>query len=182
MKHVGIVIADHGSAIVHVEHDGTELLVTAVERLPFSLTPVADRVQELDREIVEARFVVDADSLGAALWAVLGPPDDEDRWQLYTGRGVERQRLVDGLLVAIHDGRFHFAPNLPEQEAMTKALQGYRRQVRDDGVIGSELVVALLLAIIPAPEPTPLPLFAFGGRDDGRIIWVIPPETEAQHD
>ena len=27
---------------------------------------------------------------------------------------------------------------------MNKALTGYRRQVRDDGVIGSEIVVALL--------------------------------------
>ncbi len=34
---------------------------------------------------------------------------------------------------------------------MSKALVGYRRQVRDDGLIGSELVVALLLAIIPPP-------------------------------
>jgi hypothetical protein len=166
MKVIGVVIADHGSAIVHVEHDGDELLVTAVERLPFSLTPVADRVAELDGEIAEVRFVVDADGLGAALWTVLGPPDDEDRWLLYVGRGVERQRLVDGLLVAIHDGHFHFAPSLPEQASMTTALQGYRRQVRDDGLIGSELVVALLLAIIAAPEPTPPPLFAWGGSND----------------
>jgi len=43
------------------------------------------------------------------------------------------------------------APGLAEQEAMTKALASYRRQVRDDGVIGSELVVALLLALMPTP-------------------------------
>ena len=30
---------------------------------------------------------------------------------------------------------------------MSKALLGYRRQVREDGLIGSELVVALLLAL-----------------------------------
>lgn len=162
MKHIGIVIADRGSAIVHVEHDEDELLVTAVERLPFSLSAVADRVQELDREIAEARFVIDAEGLGGALWAVLGPPDDEERWQLYAGRGVERQALVDRLLVAVHEGRFHFAPRLPEQEAMTKALQTYRRQVGADGIVGSELVVALLLALIP-PRPVPEgPFFAWG--------------------
>ncbi len=55
--------------------------------------------------------------------------------------------------MAIQEDRFHFAAGLAEQEAMSKALMGYRRQVRDDGVIGSELVVALLLAIIPPPVP-----------------------------
>lgn len=155
MKHIGIVIADRGSAIVHVEHDGDELLVTAVERLPFSLSAVADRVAELDREIAEARFILDAEGLGTAVWAVLGPPDDEERWRLYSGRGIERQALVDRLLVAVHEGRFHFAPGLAEQEAMSKALLGYRRQVREDGLIGSELVVALLLALIPPPAVEP---------------------------
>lgn len=152
MKHIGVVIADRGSAIVHVEHEGDELLTTAIERLPFSLTTVADRVQELDNDLMDVMFAIDAAGLGAALWTLLGPPTDEERWQLYAARGVERQALVDRLLVAVHEGRFHFAPNLPEQQAMTKALQAYRRQVREDGLIGSELVVALLLALIP-PKP-----------------------------
>ena len=162
MKHVGIVIADRGSAIVHVAHDGDDLLVTAIERLPFNLTTVADRVGELDREIAELRFVIDANGLGAALWAVLGPPTDAKRWQLYSGRGLERQALVDGLLVAVERGRFHFAPLLPDQEPMTKALQGYRRQVREDGIVGSELVVALLLALMPPLPPVNPPNFAWG--------------------
>ncbi len=34
---------------------------------------------------------------------------------------------------------------------MSKALTSYRRAVREDGLIGSELVVALLLAVIPPP-------------------------------
>jgi hypothetical protein len=216
MKHVGIHIADRGAALVHVEHDEDELLVTAIERLPFSLTAVADRVQELDREIAEVRFAIDAEGLGAALWAVLAPddevrwqasggrglavlaPDDKPRWQLYSGRGLERQSLVDALLVAVHEGRFHFAPSLPQQEAMTKALQGYRRQVREDGVVGSELVVALLLALIPPPPPPPETLAAwgdpFGSRDeadgavvgglrlvrapDGTLVGIVEPKAE----
>ena len=108
----------------------------------------------------EARHVIDAEGLGSALWAVLGRPDDTDHWQLYTGRGLERQALVDELLVAVQEGRFHFAAGLEEQEAMSKALLGYRRQVREDGLIGSELVVALLLALIP-PPPVFVPMFAF---------------------
>jgi hypothetical protein len=39
--------------------------------------------------------------------------------------------------VAIEKGRFRFAANLAEQEAMSKALLGYRGQVREDGVIGA---------------------------------------------
>ena len=34
---------------------------------------------------------------------------------------------------------------------MSKAIVSYRREVREDGAIGSELVVGLLLAVLPAP-------------------------------
>ena len=151
MKHVGVVIADRGSAIVSVERSpDNALLVTGIERLAFDLGPVTERIWAFAEP--DARFVVDAEGLGSALWAVLGPPRDKHHWTLYTGRGFERQALVDELLVAMQQERFHFAPRLAEQEAMGKALQSYRRQVREDGVIGSELVVALLLAIIPPPR------------------------------
>lgn len=162
MKHVGITTAAAGAAIVHVEHSPDEaLLVTAIERLPFDLGTVADRVRQLDGESTELRFVIDGESIGGALWQALGPPEDEARWGLYTGRGIERQALVDTLLVAVHQDRFHFAPRLAEQEAMSKAIVSYRREVREDGVIGSELVVALLLALIP-PAPIPEPAILFG--------------------
>ena len=161
MKHVGVVIADRGSAIVSVER-GSEntLLVTGIERLPFNLKVVTARVRELADP--KTRFIVDAEGLGSALWAVLGRPDDEEHWLLYAGRGVERQTLVDELLVAIEEGRFHFAAGLVDQEAMTKALVSYRRQVREDGLIGSELVVALLLALISPPEPPVMPFVIYG--------------------
>jgi hypothetical protein len=150
MKHIGVVVADRGAAIVTVERSPEDaLLVVGIERLPFDLGAVTKRVRSL--EDPKARFVIDAEGLGSALWAVLGRPDDADHWQLYAGRGLERQALVDELLVAMQQDRFHFAPGLDEQEAMSKALLGYRRQVREDGLIGSELVVALLLAIIPPP-------------------------------
>jgi len=145
---LGVVVVERGAAIVTVERDDDDqLLVTGIERLPFSLGPVADRVREVGPG---ARVVIDSEGLGAALWALVHP-DDPEHWQLYQGRGLERQALVDELLVAVEEDRFHFAPDLAEQEAMSKALLGYRRQVRDDGYIGSELVVALLLALIPPP-------------------------------
>jgi hypothetical protein len=154
MKHVGVVIRDQGSAIVVVERDAENALVaTGIERLPFNLADVTKRVQALDDS--ETSFTVDAEGLGSALWALLGRPDDVEHWQLYSGRGFERQTLVDELLVAIEEHRFHFAPGLVEQEAMSKALISFRRQVREDGLIGSELVVALLLAVIP-PRAAPV--------------------------
>ena len=161
MKHIGVVIADRGAAIVAVERSPADaLLVTGIERLPFDLSAVSARVRALEDPAV--RFVVDVEGLGSALWAVLGRPDDPEHWQLYSGRGQERQALVDELLVAIEERRFHFAPGLVEQDAMSKALAGYRRQVREDGQIGSELVVALLLALIPPPPVVVEPFILFG--------------------
>ncbi|MCC6856587.1 MAG: hypothetical protein IT189_11080 [Microbacteriaceae bacterium] len=142
--HVGIVIVDKGAGLVTVEH-GDTLICSGIERLPFDLAAVARRVREV--EDADSHYVIDSDGLGGALWATLERASGH--WELYEGRGQERQALVDRLLVAVEQDRFRFAANLAEQDAMTKALVGYRRQVRDDGLIGSELVVALLLALIP---------------------------------
>ncbi len=159
MKHISIVITDRGAAIVTVEHGPDEaLLVTGIERLPFDLGWVAERVRALTEP--DTRYVIDAEGLGSALWTVLGHGEDR-HWTLYAGRGLERQALVDELLVAIEQDRFRFSAGLAEQDAMSRALLGYRRQVRDDGLIGSELVVALLLALIPAAYEL-VPLFAWG--------------------
>jgi hypothetical protein len=90
---------------------------------------------------------------------------------------TERQALVNDLLVAVQQERFHVAPGLEEQQAKSRALLGYRRQVREDGLIGSELFVALLLALSTCryarsmdpgpPAPTlsaPMPRAARHGR------------------
>ena len=62
---------------------------------------------------------------------------------------LQLREPADELLVAVQEGRFHFAPALAEQEAMSKALTGYRRQVKEDGLIGSELV-----AVPPGDAPS----------------------------
>ena len=77
MKHIGIVIADRGGAIVTVERDDDALLVTGIERLPFDLAAVTDRVRALADP--EARYIIDAEGLGNALWAVLGRSEDAER-------------------------------------------------------------------------------------------------------
>ena len=169
MNHLGITVTDRGSAIVTVDRSPENaLLVTGIERHPFDLAAVTARVRALSDADPEARFVIDGEGLGSALWAVLGKAD-EDHWTLYAGRGLERQALVDSLLVAIEEDRFRFAAGLAEQEAMNKALLGYRRQVREDGLIGHELVVALLLAVLPPPVIV-APWFALG-RPRG-MPWV----------
>jgi hypothetical protein len=150
VKSIGVVIADHGAAVVTVERDDANAhLVTDIERLPFDLSAVTKRVEDLDDP--EIRFVIDGEGLGAALWSVIGGPENQQHFQLYAGRGIERQALVDELLIAVQEGRFHFAPALTEQPAMSKAMVSYRRQVKEDGLIGSELVVAMLLALKPLP-------------------------------
>jgi hypothetical protein len=146
----GIHLGGRGAAIVTVERADDGLVVTGIERLPFDLSAVADRVGELPEA---DEYVVDAEGLGAALWTALGSPDERPGWRLYAGHGLARQALVDELVVAVHRGRFHFAPALVQQPAMTKALATFRKEVGADGQIGSELVVALLLAILPPPEP-----------------------------
>jgi len=161
--HVGVVIADRGAAIVGIEREDDALLCVGIERLPAEISAVIARLADLGDEVYRS---VDADGLGNALWAALGPPEDAEHWRLYSGRGAERQALVDRLLVAIHQDTFRFAPGLAEQESMSKALVGYRRAVKEDGLIGSELVVALLLALIPPPPVEWPPLFAWGGDDE----------------
>ena len=153
MKQHGIVIVERGSAIVTIERDATDhVVVTGIERLPFDLRAVAARVRQIKEP--DATFVIDAEGLGQALWTVLADDRRPRRpWKLYDGRGLERQALVDTLVVAVEEDRLRFAAALDEQDAMNKALLGYKRQVRDDGVIGSELVVALLLALVPRPKP-----------------------------
>lgn len=158
MNKIGITITAQGAAIVTVEHRSPDdLVVTAIERLPFAFETVADRVADLDEdEPTDSRFTIDAEGLGQALWATLPRENgrrqpDPRRWTLFDAHGLDRQALVDVLVVAIHDGRLHFAPDLAEQDAMTAALVSHRRQVGLDGLIGSELVVALCLAVRPTP-------------------------------
>jgi hypothetical protein len=194
-EHVGITIVERGAAVVTVDRsEDDELLVTGIERMAFNLDLVAARARDLDDG--ERRFMVDGDGVGSALYSVVG---GDKRWTLFQGRGIERQSLVDELLVVVAERRLRFAPGLAEQEAMNKALVSYRRQVRDDGLIGSELVTALCLAIRPPVAALkPFAIYA-GPRDevdgtnvngrvirrtpDGGLVAIqLPPPTPTQPD
>ena len=71
----------------------------------------------------------------------------------YDERGVDRQKLVNVVVVAVSNQTLQFAPGLAGMDAMTKAMTSYRRTVGVDGTIGSELVVALALALLPRLLP-----------------------------
>ena len=75
-------------------------------------SPTVCGMREVDPE---ARAVIDAEGLGSALWALVHP-DDPEHWQLCRGRGLERQALVDELLVAVEEDRFRFAPPSPSRK------------------------------------------------------------------
>ena len=153
MNQIGVVIREGGAAIVTVDHDKADnCIVSAIEIHPFNPEVLAERVADLnDAEPKDSQFIIDADSLGNALWTILGPDPRKDklRFRLYEERGLVRQALVDSLVVAIARDALHFRAGLAVQEAMNRALLSYKRTVREDGEVGTELVVALCLAVLP---------------------------------
>jgi hypothetical protein len=81
--------------------------------------------------IGDAHVTIDADGLGQALWDRLNVSHRRG-WTLYDKRGRDRQEIVNCLLVAQSDGRIAIAPT-PHEDAMRKALLGYRRTVATTG-------------------------------------------------
>jgi hypothetical protein len=153
---VGVTMQSTGSALVSVALDRSgdfhhpRRTCTGIERLPFDVGKVADRIETLElgpRDLV----VIDGGGAGMALWLALGSP--RRHFKLYEGVGRERQRLVDPFPQLMRDGSFSFAPGLAHQDSMLRALAGYRREVLDDGVVGNELAIALFLAIGHRPSP-----------------------------
>lgn len=153
---VGVTMPPTGAAVVSITLDASPRppvrTCTGIERLPYDVGKVTDRVEAMElgpRDLV----VVDGAGAGMALWIALGSPRDR-RFRLYEGLGRERQKLVDPFPAMMRDGSFSFAPDLAHQDAMLKALAAYRREVLDDGVVGNELAVALFLAVGHRPTPT----------------------------
>jgi hypothetical protein len=146
----GVVIAAHGAAIVTARINGKdEAVVIGIDRLPFSIDDVGERIAQIATERKGVRFTIDSEGLGTAMYTVLVPGrrQGNEPYRLLESHGLDRQKLVDALVVLVHFDQLRFAAGLEQQAAMTKALIGYNRQVREDGQIGSELVTALCLAI-----------------------------------
>lgn len=154
MRNVGVALRETGGAVVIAELDADEAaVIVSIEPFTFDVEAVANRVLDLAAtEPKTTHYLIDADGLGGALWEICAPERPGKTWELYEGRGIQRQELISYLLALIHADALHFAPDLPAMEQMTKALTSYRRQVGEDGQIGSELVAALCLAITPPPR------------------------------
>lgn len=168
---IGVVAAPHG-AIVMVEHP-TEggYLIVGIETLPLGIAALGKRVGELVTERPDAQLVVDGKGIGSALWDVLVgderivrdelasrltlPGDGAPQAWLYQGLGLDRQRLVNVLVTADAQEEVHAEGGLAHFEALHKALLSYDPNVREDGEFGSELVVALCLALLPRLPAAP---------------------------
>lgn len=168
MNNIGVATTVHGGAIVIVAHEEGNDVVTGIDVLPRGIDAVADRVEELDAsEPKGSLFVIDSEGFGSALWQIVSPPAparlfgldakqiaQRARWRLYEAHGLDRQELVNALLMAMRHGSetLHFAADLENFEALVTALAKYEPQVAADGTFGPELVVALALSILPRPR------------------------------
>jgi hypothetical protein len=144
------------AAIVSVQHrDDGLVVVTAIRPMKADLKAVKASLEALQLELRDS-ITIDASGLGSALWGGLERPERRRGWTLATETGRDRQRIVDPLVAAVHVlDRLRFAAGLDHQDAMSRALASYRREVAEDGLIGSELVIALALAVRAKPRPMP---------------------------
>lgn len=156
----GCSVNAKAAALIAVQHhDDGRLVVVAIDAGPPDLKALTAAIEAIEGE--DDRIVIDAAGLGSALWEALGPPDDE-RLRLAAERGIERQRIVDPLVAAISVAdSLRFAPKLEHQDAMNRALIAFRREVDETGNIGSELVIALALAVRAKPVAEMEPMVAF---------------------
>lgn len=174
--HIGTMTSNEGkNAIVITEHrlilpstpggrETREAVVLGIERPGTGFHDAADRLVEIAHQTAhdEPVFILDGDGGGHGLKVFLSDERragrfPSARWPvLYQKQGRDRQDLVDALVVAAHSKRLHFAGKLPHLSDMQRALLTYRRKVADDGLIGSELVIALGLTLLyPRYGPQP---------------------------
>jgi hypothetical protein len=148
-----VVTRGSGGAIVSclLMEDRTEII--AIERFPYAVEPIVERVKEIRLTDPPCSIVVDGEGLGDAIWELLGKPRGR-LWRLYDKHGIEREELTRTLLVAVAQQSFRFATGLWNIDAMKKALLTLTRNVREDGP-GSELAVALSLALDDHRPPLP---------------------------
>lgn len=151
----GVCLRGRAGAIVTAESDDEVQLVTSIERFGFALEPMRRRLSELREADPEATIALDGEGLGDALYELLDSPRRGRRFVLYARRGLERQELTRTLLVGVTRRAFRFAPGIEHAQAMQSALVSLtRRDPPEDGP-GSELCIALSLALDPRRPPVP---------------------------
>ncbi len=151
----GVCLRGRAGAVVTAERTEETRLVTGIERFGFSLEPMRRRLVQLREEHPDAIIALDAEGLGDALHELIGAPRPSRRFVLYGKRGLERQELTRTLLVGVTRRSFRFAADIEHAQAMQSALVSLsRRDPPEDGP-GSELLVALSLALDPRRAPMP---------------------------
>lgn len=151
----GVCLRGRAGAIVTAERTDDVSLVTGIERFGFSLEPMRQRLEALRAADPEATIALDAEGLGDALHELIGAPRRSRRFVLYAKRGLERQELTRTLLVGTTRHSFRFVSGVDHAQAMQAALVSLsRRDPPEDGP-GSELLVALSLALDPRRAPVP---------------------------
>jgi hypothetical protein len=138
---------------------------------PFFLIMPDAQGSSLYHSLRDERRLASSTSHGELMRAAGRVPFVSDRWPyLFSGRGVEQQKLLDGLAAARRVGLLHFADGLKHMPAMAKALVAYDREARDDRYV-PPLIAALALSIYwPSSGAEPRVI----GRDD-----QVHPSTEA---
>jgi hypothetical protein len=146
---VGVAVTSHASAIVSLERSRDAALCAAIERPGADLAALAARLGAIhDSLTARDRVVIDAGAgLGGALWKLLAEPIHDGGYLAERAQGRARQTIIDSLIAAVSGRSLTFAPGLEEEGAMRHALGTFRREVGEDGVLGSELVTALAVGL-----------------------------------
>jgi hypothetical protein len=191
--HIGVVPGSGKSrqaSIVFTEHQEVapdliggriqiRSVVVHVERQFPVLEQVRDRVVEIAKA-AQARgdrpcFFIDAGSgMGAGLVKILADmrangkfPPGLHRPHAYTQRGQARQALVNAIVASYGGGKLKFAPGLPLQTELIRALETYETTVADDGRVSyegdEEMVLALGLSLAYASHGSPMRYVRRGG-------------------
>jgi hypothetical protein len=152
-RHVAGVVRGHGYAIATVLRSENGAQLVGLDRGPLRVGPFTDRLRDIAAEHPRTTFTIDAEGLGQASWGLLFPGvrgPRVRRWKLYTGRGEERRKLTDVLIVAVARHSFAVVPDLKERDALERALLDATRDPKEDGP-GSEVAIALALALRDRP-------------------------------
>lgn len=156
----GVAVSQRAAAIVSVLRspqkatDGARLATdrafcsaislpgSQLETVAREVRAIAEKAQPVDCIVIDC-----GSGLGGALWKVLENPRHDRRYIQITEQGRLRQTIIDSLIAAVARRELTFAPGLAAEADMRQALTSFRREIGEDGQLGSELVSALAVAL-----------------------------------
>lgn len=145
----GLAVTTKAAALLAVQRGATRSHVIRIERPGPALEEVADRILDLADKLESSdRIVIDIGSgLGGALWQALESPAHDRRYLAVSVQGRQRQAICDSLIAAVTRRLLTFEPGLVLEDDMRQALGSFRREITEDGSLGSELATALACAL-----------------------------------